>query len=108
MPLGHCQHLDFSVQPVPKPALLGFQVVLRLKVQPKSLGRGKIARQSESSIRGDNALATDNLINASGRHADILGPDTSGLIAKGFRNSSSRTSPGCTGATFTLDIGLFP
>jgi hypothetical protein len=82
--------------------LLGhFNIVLPLKVDPKLRTGAKEAREAKRGVRSDCTLAINNFANT------VAGTCSSFarrylLRLKGLRNSSSRTSPGCTNESLSF------
>jgi hypothetical protein len=46
---------------------------VRLKIEPKLLGRAEVTGEAEGCVGSDGALSKDDLIDAAGRDGDVLG-----------------------------------
>jgi hypothetical protein len=67
------KNTHFLCQSRAKVISLNFQIIPRLQIQPKPLARAKIARQTQGGIRADRPAAMHDLVDATGRHAEIAG-----------------------------------
>ncbi len=52
---------------------LNLKVIARLEVQPKAIASAEVACEPKGRIRGDGARPVDDLVDATGRDADIVG-----------------------------------
>jgi hypothetical protein len=55
-----------------QPFFLGFQIVPKLEVEPEAFTGPKETRESQRSVGRDATFTMDDLVDASGRHADFL------------------------------------
>ena len=71
--LAGCAERADAVECGADPVLLGFQVVAGLQVQPEPLGGAEVPGQPQRGVRGDPALAVDDLVYPPGRDIYRLG-----------------------------------
>jgi hypothetical protein len=67
------EDLDVSLQCLAKPILLDLEVIPHLQVKPEALGRAEEAREAESGVGCDGALAVHDLVDSTRGHADSAG-----------------------------------
>ena len=80
---------------------LDLEVIARLKVQPEAIAGAEVAGEPKGRIGGDGAGPVDDLVDAAGRDADVVG-QTVLETPSGSRKSAARTSPGWIGASYGL------
>jgi len=103
---GRTQRAD-PLQRISEPVFLDLQVIPGLQVDPEPLRGAEEPGQPQRRVRADAALAVHDLVDPPGRDPDLLAR-WYWLIASGLRNSSSRISPGCTGAMTVSAAMLSP
>jgi hypothetical protein len=69
---GSVENGYFLFQAVAKPLALDFQIVARLKVQPKTLARAEVASKSQCRVSSDRTLAMHDFVDAAWWHTDIV------------------------------------
>src|SRR6478672_2899227 len=52
---------------------LDLEVIARLEIQPKAIAGAEVAREPKGRIGGDGACSVDDLVDAAGRDADVVG-----------------------------------
>lgn len=57
----------------PRTVALGLELKPDLKVEPEAFGGAEVPRETKSRVRGDAALAEDDLVDTPSRNANVLG-----------------------------------
>lgn len=99
--LAYCSTgLDFPLQPLPQHIHGHVEVIIRLQPQPELRRGAKVPGQPERCLSSDAPLPEHDLVNAPRVHP-MSNARRFWLRCMGLRNSSSKTSPGCTGCSLS-------
>src|SRR5215210_2293301 len=64
---------NLTIQPVTETILFDFEIIADLQIEPEALAHAKETRQAKGGISRDRPLPMNDLVDATGRHPDVLG-----------------------------------
>ena len=64
------KHAHFLLQSRTKLVFLNLEIITRLEIKPKAIGRPKVPRKTQGCVGADRPLSLDNLVDPPGWYVD--------------------------------------